>query len=325
MDRRAALLALAAVASGAGARAAEPGSRKRVGLFVTFGAAMEARVRSGAAALLAPHGFIEGRNLSLAIVDYADRMPERERLARELVATRPDVILVVGSGDALLFQRLTTEIPIVFAGVADPEGTGLVASLAHPGANITGASSRYAELLGKRLELLRALRPGMRRVAVIAASGSSARLLHESALAAAGQLGLDVTRIVMEDDSERSVEAMLAALAKARPEGVAYAGVRVMGFVAKLLAALRGAALPAVFADHLVVSMGGLMSLGEREEETYARAMGIAARILQGGQPGSLPVDQLARPHLAINLATARAMRLAIPDSIRLRADQVFE
>ena len=325
MDRRAALLALAAVASGAGAHSADSGSPKRVGLFVSFGTAMEARVRSGAAALLAPHGFVEGRNLSLAIVDYADRMPERERLARDLVATRPDVILVVGTADALLFQRLTRQVPIVFTGVADPEGSGLVASLAQPGANITGASSRYAELLGKRFELLLALRPGMRRVAVIEGTGSSARLLQEPALAAAAQLGLHVTRIVMDDDSERSVEAMLSALARARPEGVAYTGVRVMGFVAKLLAALRAAALPAVFADHLVVSMGGLMSLGEREDEIYARAIGLAARILQGGQPGSLPVDQLSRPHLAINMATARAMRLAIPDSVRLRADQVFE
>lgn len=326
MDRRAVFLALAALACGAGGAArAQPARVMRVALFVSFGKASEPRVRAVAAALLGAHGFSEGRNLSIAIVDYGDRMAEREWLARDLVATRPDVILLAGSGDALLFQRLTREIPIVFAEVGDPEGLGLVESLARPGGNITGASSRYGDLLGKRFELLKALGPRMRRIAVIEGTGASARRLRDLSDQASAQLGLVIVRIPMADDSRASVDAMLAGLARSRVDGVVYSGVRIVAFVGELLAALQDAALPAVFSDHEIVAMGGLMSLGEQEDDAYRRAVALAARILRGGQPATLPVDQLARPHLAINLKTARAMKLAIPDSIRLRADQVVD
>src|SRR5688572_14858382 len=133
MDRRAACFAMAALVSGAsGAARAQAPRALRVAVFVSFGAASGARVRTTAAALLGAHGFVDGRNVDLAIIDYADRMSERERLARDLVATRPDVILVMGSLDGLLFQRLTRHVPIVFASVGDPVSVGLVESLGRP-------------------------------------------------------------------------------------------------------------------------------------------------------------------------------------------------
>jgi len=326
MNRRAALLGgTALVAAAAMAAHAQAPRVMRVALFVTFGAAMEQRVRAGAAALLQPHGFVEGRNLELAIVDYADRPAERERLAQDLVARRPDLILVIGSADALLFQRLTRTIPIVFTGVGDPEGLGLVESMARPGGNITGASDRFGDLLGKRFELVKALVPRARRVVVIEHSGASARRLRDSSDQASARLDLVIEHITMADDSSASVEGMLASLARARADAVVYAGVRLIGFAPQFLAALERAGLPAVFSDHQIVSIGGLMSLGEQEGETYRRAVGLAARVLLGQPPATLPVDQLTRPHLAINLRTARAMKLVFPESIRLRADQVVE
>jgi putative ABC transport system substrate-binding protein len=326
MNRRAALLGWTTLAAALAMPArAQPPKVVRAALFVTFGAAVEPRIRAGALALFAAHGYVQGRNLDLVIVDHADRSSERERLARDLVASRPDVILVMGSPDALLFQRLTRSIPIVFTGIGDPEALGLVESIARPGGNITGASNRYGDLLGKRFELLQALVPGVRRVVVIAATGRNARRLRDSSDQVSARLALAVEHIEMADDSRPSVEGMLAALARARADAVVYAGVRLVGFAPQLLAALEHAGLPAVFSDHEIVSIGGLMSLGEVEDETYRRAIEVAARVLRGQPPATLPVDQLARPHLAINLRTARALKIVFPDSIKLRADQVVE
>ena len=327
MIRRRAVLGAFCGLAAAGTFRARANSRpvRRLALFVSFGAAAEPNVRAVAAKLLAGHGFEEGRNLSLTIVDYADRMADRERLARELVASAPDAILVMGSPDALLLQRLTRSLPVVFAGVGDPEGLGLVQSLARPGGNLTGASSRYGDLLGKRFELLKSVVPGLRRIALIVATGPAARLLEESSEAAARGLGLTVERIVMADDSRASVNAMLASLARVRVDGVVYAAVRSITFAPELLAALRRSGLPAVFSDHELVAMGGLMSLGEHDGDMYARAVALGARVLRGERPETLPVDQLTRPHLAINLKTARAMKIEVPSSIRLRADEVIE
>jgi putative ABC transport system substrate-binding protein len=324
MDRRDALLALAALlpASAVRAQASKPA---RVGLFLSYGAGGEPNVRAVAAALFGAHGFVEGRNLAISLADYGDRPAQREALARELVAERPDVILVAGSRDALLMQRLTGTIPVVFAGVADPERLGLVEALARPGRNVTGASSRYGDLLGKRFELLKALVPGLRRVVVIETTGPAAQLLQAATQDASARLGISLERISVPDDSRPSVDAMFAALARSRAEGLVFTGVRSITFAAELLSFLRKAAMPAVFGDHELVTMGGLMSLGERDEDAYQRAVGLAARILRGADPATLPVDQLARPHLAINLSTARALKLAFPESIRVSADQVVD
>jgi putative ABC transport system substrate-binding protein len=324
MDRRDALIALAALLAARAVHAQAP-RPAHAALFLSFGAGGEPRVRADAAALFGALGFVEGRNLTLSLADHGDRPAERERMARELVAGRPDVILVLGSRDALLLQRLTTSIPVVFAGVADPDRLGLVETLARPGRNMTGASSRYGELLGKRFELLKALVPGLRRVIVIESTGPAAQLLQDATESAAGRLGISVERIRVPDDSRASVDAMFATMARSRADGMVFTGVRSITFAPELLSRLRRAAMPAVFGDSDLVEMGGLMSLGEKDQDAYQRAVALAARILRGASPATLPVDQLARPHLAINLATARALNLAFPESIRLSADQVVE
>jgi len=266
-------------------------------------------------------GFVEGRNLAITFVNAGIDQARIEALAAEVVARGPDVICVPGTRGARVFQRLTSKVPIVFFNVADPEGAKLVASLRKPGANITGVTNRYFELWGKRLELLREVRPGMRRVGDLMrpslAGGDRA-----AAIAAAHRLGLTLVDIVADFDVDE--ESVVQRLEQAGVEGVivgldsAYPRGPVMRY-------LQQSRMPAVFPDDGNVDDGGLMSLGSRWEGQARRAADLAVRILRGEVPANLPVDQLAGPSLAINLGTAKAMGLELPASIVVGADRVVD
>jgi len=272
-----------------------------------------------AAAIFAAHGLEHGRNIKLEIVGYGGRQDARESLAREIVAGRPDVIGVSGSRDALLLQRLTREVPIVFVNVDDPVKVGLVQSFQRPGANITGVTNRSLELIGKRIELLKELRPRARRIAVLVGEGPSASLIRTELAEAARRTNLE--RVEVAPGNASAAKTLSQSRADVAISFFSWSQLQRAG----LVAVLEKLALPCIFPFNHSVQEGGLISLGEKFREGEQRGTAIIVRILKGEKPETLPVDQLSTVYLALNLRTARALKIDIPPSIRLRADEVIE
>lgn len=325
MNRRRILLALLGFAAlaPAAATAQTPARMHRVTLFAFFTSAEAmAQTRQSWLARFAEHGFVDQRDLALVIVNAKLGGDQVEREAREIVSSRPDVICVASSEWTLMFMNLTRDIPIVFINVADPVRSGLVASFSRPGGNVTGATNRYFELLGKRLQLLKQLRPDARRIAVLHPEGPTVDLVREEMEAASEKLGVKTVLLVLP--AIPTTEVIMTALRKANAQGAIFTfGPEAVS--EELLRHLERSALPAVFSDNTLVAAGGLASLGEKRPAHGMRAVDLAVRILRGEKPATIPVDQLATFHLAINLRTAKAMGLRVPDTIRLRADQVIE
>lgn len=281
------------------------------------------RTRRNLVAALAAEGFPEGREVAVEVVNLYGRPNEATRLADETVAGRPDAILVAGSDNARLLQARTREIPIIFSRVGDPVGAGFVRSLSRPGGNLTGVSNQSFALEGKRMEILKALRPGLRRVAVLRAQGTTADLTRRSQDSAASALGLTLVEVALA--SERDDPADFA-------PGIFGAGAQgaIIQFIdnqsphlASFLADLVARGIAAMFLDHRLVRLGGLVSLGQRLDEFDPEPARILARILRGERAADIPVSLMARTHLALNLRTAAAMKLHVPDSIRLQVDEL--
>jgi putative ABC transport system substrate-binding protein len=271
-------------------------------------------------------GFVEGRNF---VIEFRwaegryDRLPE---LAADLVRQHVAVI-VTGGGfpSPLAAQAATATIPIVFAGGTDPVAAGLVASLARPGGNVTGVLNFSAELTAKRLGVLRELVPASRRIAVLRnpehpEAGGQLKEID----AAARQLGLEI--LVADARHEREFEQALASLAQERPGALFVANDPF--FAARryqLIALVARHALPASYSQRQFSEAGGLMSYGTNFNELYRQAAGYAGRILKGEKPVDLPVMQPTRFELVINLGTAKALGLSIPDRLLALADEVIE
>lgn len=270
-------------------------------------------------------GYIEGQNITIER-RYAegnlDRLPG---LAAELVGLRVDLILNVGTPASLALKKATNTIPIVFAANSDPEGVGIVASLARPGGNITGTSLMASELSAKRLELLHALSPRISRVAILWDSSNPGMALRvrETELAA-GQ-----SRIALRSVGPRNLDELQAAFAeleKQRPEALL---VTTEPFTRRHLVQILEFSMrnrvPTMFEESGYVEAGGLMSYGPNLAEIFRRAVLYVDRILKGAKPADLPVEQPTKFELVINLKTAKALDLTIPQSILLRADRVIQ
>jgi len=324
MNRRETLAALAALgAAPLALRAQQPGRRYRIGILLPLaeGAALRLPVIREH---LAAQGFVEGRNLALD-VRYART---DANAARDLVALKPDAIFAVAAAATHAAQAETKTVPIVFAWVPDPVLSGFVKDYARPGGNITGVSSRDYELAAKRLELLRDLLPAAKRVAVAGglwdpASQTALRFARQ----AAQRLGFELIDWSRTDwDWENEVQAAAAAGAQAMFVLNSYA-IRI-GDRFEAESAIRAAArfrMPAVFADTETVGMGALMSYATNLNDDLKRAIDLIVQILKGRSPSDIPVEQASRFELAVNLKTAKALGLKIPQSILLRADRVIE
>jgi ABC-type uncharacterized transport system substrate-binding protein len=271
-------------------------------------------------------GYVEGRNLVIerrySPEGKAEELPE---LAADLVRIKVDVIVAGGSLTPHAAKQATTTIPIVMANHGDPVGSGLVASLARPGGNITGLSLLSAELVGKQLELLKASVPRMVRVIILwnPTSQTHPRLLNE-ADAAARVLGLRVQRVPASglNDYERA----FSATAQARANAALVLGDPIFWYHRSWIAELAtNSGLPTMFGQREHVEAGGLMSYGADLRDNYRRAAAYVDRILKGAKPADLPIEQPTKFELVINLRTAKALKLTIPPSLLLRADQVIE
>jgi putative ABC transport system substrate-binding protein len=224
----------------------------------------------------------------------------------------------------LAAKKVAGSIPIVFTWVADPVGAKLVQSYGRPGGNVTGVTNRFGELLVKRLELAHELLPGARRIAVLGVVNALYPLLSPRLRRAAGQLGVELAEFNVIDWGSSIERAKLDGAAAAIPfTQFAALGMRVSG--ESVVAAELEHHVPVIFAGSEMVEAGGLISYGTNIVDDVRRAADLLARVLEGASPATVPVDQAARFELAVNRKTAKAMGIAIPQSILLRADRVIE
>ncbi len=330
MNRRetaSALLALGLACLPFPSRAQETKRPWRVGFFMSRSKGSMQTSEIAFLAGMKDHGYEVGRNL---IVDlrYADEDPERyPAIADELLALKPDVIVVSSTGNATVLAGKTRTIPIVLGSVADPVGDGLVQSLARPGGNVTGNSLQLVELGAKQIDLMAEVLPRMRRVAVLTDVRQVKRMREQyekiaSSAAAAKGLSLDVYRV----DGPESVRRGFQKLEAKRVEVLLINPSPPLN--ALRLQICQGAAairLATVGFSEEWARDGALMSFGPSWKGAYRRAAYFVDRIFKGAKPADLPVEQPTIFELSINQRTAKSLGLSIPQSILLRADRVIE
>ena len=268
-------------------------------------------------------GWIEGRNLTIEY-RWADGRNERAaEFAAEFVRRKVDVI-VTGGLPAVAVKQVTSVIPIVFAVASDPVGTGLVASLVRPGGNATGLSTQAIDLAGKRLELLRQLVPGVRRLAILANIGYSASVIEMSEVqAAARTLGLEV--VALEIQRAEDITTAFMALNDRAEALYITADPLLNSNRVRIFALANIARLPTIASIREFVEAGGLMSYGPNYPDLFRRAGDFVDKILRGVKPGDIPVEQPTKFDLVINVAIAKALGLTVPPSLIASADEVIE
>jgi putative tryptophan/tyrosine transport system substrate-binding protein len=270
-------------------------------------------------------GWIDGRNLR---IDYRRALGNADNLrkyAAELVALAPDVILASGSASMAPLLQATRSVPIVFVNVIDPVGADFVDSMAQPGGNATGFISFEYGLSGKWLELLKEIAPGVTRVAVLRdatlAAGSGQFAVIQSV---APSLGVEVRPVNVRDAGE--IERVVTAFARSTNGGLILTGSALANVHRDLIITLAARhRLPAVYWDRRAVASGGLISYGPDRVDQFRRAAAYVDRILKGEKPADLPVQAPTKYELVINLKTAKALGLNVPQSVLARADEVIE
>ena len=304
--------------------AQQPSSPRRVGILLALLSpdSKEAHAfRQG----LRDAGYAEGRDVTIewrwANGDY-DRLP---KLAADLVERKVDVIVADITLATQIAKRATSTIPIVMAVVADPVGSGLVPNLAQPGGNVTGLSIMLAELSVKRLQLLKEAIPTLTRVGVV---WNPATPWHAKAVenlkGAARSLAIELSFASVRAPEE--IGPALGAVSRAHAQAVYVVdGPPIFTHRTTFLRLASQAQLPVVSGERQYTDEGGLISFGPNYEDQLHRAASYADKILRGAKPGGLPVEQPTKFTLVVNLKTAKALRLTIPPSVLLRADQVIE
>jgi putative tryptophan/tyrosine transport system substrate-binding protein len=268
-------------------------------------------------------GWIEGRTVAIEYRWAGGRSERFTEIAADFVRLKVDVIVTAG-GAVVAAKAATTVIPIVFAAASDPLGSGLIASLARPGGNVTGLSAQAPDIAGKRVELLRELVPGFRTLAIIANVGYPAAVLEMGEVqAAARTLGLEVA--IVEIRRAEDIASAFEAL-KGRAE-VLYVCIDPLTDTNRIRinASALGARLPTISGFREDLEAGGLIFYGPNVPHLFRRAADYVDKILRGAKPSDIPVEQPTKFDLVINLTTAKALGLTIPEAFLLRADQVIE
>ena len=267
-------------------------------------------------------GHVEGKNIAFEFRSAEGKLDRLPELAAELVRLKVDVIVPLYVPSALAAKQATREIPIVII-AADPVETGIVPSLARPGANITGVSLMSAVFVGKCVELFHDMLPDIRRVAVLtnAADALFAKLVLEHVEVAARLSGIKIQPITLRGP-DQELDAAFAAMTKEQADAVVIQGSLSTKRLADLACEHR---LPAASSTRAFVDAGGLMSYGADGPALFRLGAMFVHRILQGAQPRDLPIEQPTKFELAINVKTAKAMGLAIPETFLVRADALLE
>jgi putative tryptophan/tyrosine transport system substrate-binding protein len=301
----------------------------RVGVLLPMGAEAMKPYRAALAAQLATHGFVEGRNLELEVHSATELFHDDRNLVLNILKKETDALFSCGTRPTEAAKAATQTVPIVFAWVPDPVASGLVPALAHPGANVTGVSTRYGELMAKRLELALQLRPATKRIAVIvhplqrAHMNSVVEAYLRPATTARG-----VTLIVIDS---RRVCCGLAEMFDAAVKDGAEAVLPTLTYTrspfsgAQLIERSRTRRVPVIFSDGFAVEQGGLMSYGTNLVDDVRRGANLLARVLGGTRPADLPIEQPTQFELVVNLKTAKTLGLTIPQEILWQATRVIE
>jgi len=271
-------------------------------------------------------GWIEGRNIVLHYrwaEGHADRLP---KLAAELAELKPDLLFSVwGTPSALAAKNATIRIPIVFAGVGDAIGVGLVASLARPGGNVTGSTFISEETIAKQLEFLKEAVPALARVAILV---NPANPVYGPILEAAGgpAKALDLHLLTLGVQSADDLDGVFDTAAQEHADGlVAFRDPAIVINMARLIELAAKRRLPTIYGMREFVDAGGLMSYGPDLRDMFRRAAHVVDKILRGADPIDVPVEQATRFELVINLKTSKALGLTVPPTLLARADEVIE
>jgi len=305
---------------------AQAGKKARIGVLM-----LPARAGAGGTYIqafregLGDLGYVEGQNLLLEIRWAEGKSDLLQGLAAELLTTRPDVLVTSGSEAILTLKRATGVVPIIMATVMDPVALGIAASLAQPGGNLTGLAILSPELTAKRLQLLKEVVPRLARVAVLwnPANPGNALMLRE--VETASQiLGVRWQEVAVRgpDDLAGAFNAILGA----QSNGIlAIEDSMLVSHRSRIVESVARTRLPAMYAFRQFVDAGGLMSYGPDIPDSFRRAAAYVDKILRGAKPADLPVEQPTKFELVINLKTAKALGITIPQSVLIRADQIIE
>jgi putative ABC transport system substrate-binding protein len=262
-------------------------------------------------------GWTEGKTVAIEY-RWAEGSGERmDEIAAEFVRLKVDLIVTAGAQPVVAAKQATSDTPIVFAAVGNPVGSGLVATLARPGGNVTGISTQAPDLAGKRIELLREIVSGLSRLAILAnVASSSAALDMAEAQAAASTLGLQATTLGIRPALETLKGAQAVYVVIDPLLGANRIRIHTLTLAARL---------PTMHGTREYVEAGGLMSYGPNLSDTFRRAADLTDKILRGTKPADIPVEQPTKFDLSINLTTAKALGLEVPPTLLARADEVIE
>jgi len=323
--RREWLIGAAALAASSGLRA--QGSRlRRVALAMPGVPEVDARVVDPIRKRLEELGWVEGGNIEY-VIGYAHGQTVRyESMIAELLAKKPDVLLVWFGLMAAIAKKQTRDVPIVFSISSNPDKNGLVESLAKPGGNVTGVSTRELELLGKRIEILREITPGMVRVAVLVNPDSPeiSKLYVDKYGEHARMAGMQL--LTAGARSAKELRPAFDLLARGGAQGLLNIADPIQGLMRNEIAAEAARTrIPAVYTAQGFVEAGGLVSFGIEPVDQARRAAAYVDKILRGAKPGDLPVEEPTNFPFVINLRAAREQGIKLPQSILARADRVIE
>ena len=270
-------------------------------------------------------GYADGQNIVYA-GRWAEARSERlPALAAELVGLKADLIVTLGGKTALAVKEATSTIPIVFVGAGDPVGIGLIASFSRPGGNVTGVSDQANELSAKRLELLKEVIPKAERVAVLWNADDRAMTLRYREIEKAARV-LRVTVQPLGVREPEDFELAFSTMTRERPDALLLVTDSLTNLNRKRVLDFAAAhSIPAMYEYGYLVQDGGLMSYGPDFDDRLRRAAVYVDKILKGSKPSDLPVEQPTRYYLLVNLKTAKALGLTIPQSLQLRADEVIQ
>lgn len=279
--------------------------------------------QSGLTQALAAIGYRQGQTIEIEW-RWTTNRELAQRHAAEMLAMNPDLLVASATPAALTLRDATRSVPIILGSAADPVGTGLVASLARPGGNITGVSSNLSALVDKQVQLLKETLPALQRVAFLGSTLDPAtKAFTEQLQAATRALGLKLQVVLIGQDSE--FETAADAMQRERAQGVIVQPLFTLGQSGPLAEILMRRKLPSISAFRPYALAGGLMSFGSSRADTFRRIASFVDRVLKGAKPADLPVEEPTMYELVFNLATARALGVTIAPAMRLRADEVIE
>jgi putative tryptophan/tyrosine transport system substrate-binding protein len=306
------------------ARAQQPAKLPTIGFLGATTPSAQSQWTAAFVQRLRELGWIEGRTVAIEVRWAEGRTERYTEIAAEFVRLKVDVIVTGATGSVVAAKQATSVIPIVFTTAGDPVGNNLVASLARPGGNVTGLSVQATDLASKRLELLREVIPGFRRLAILANVGNPGVVLEmDEVLTAARTLGIEV--VTLEIRRPEDIAPALDA-SKSRADALYICPDPLVGSNRiRINTSALSARLPTMWAVRDSVEAGGLMSYGPSYSDLYRRAAGYVDKILRGAKPADIPVEQPTKFDLVINLTTAKALGLTVPPTLLATADEVIE